>query len=75
MNPNDLSFIPHELTATSMKGLQRKIIRFTQNTGLKINKWHIQKIDETYHYYFEAQVDEYEIQKAQLKIEEVDNGE
>jgi len=72
MNPNDLKFIPHEIVAASFKGLQRKIIRFTQNSGLKINKWQIEKLEDGYHYYFEAAVDDYEIQKIQLGIGEED---
>lgn len=69
MNPNDLKFIPHELVGDSMKGLQRKIIKLTQRTGLKINKWQIQVIDGRYHFFYEAAVDDFEIQKAQLGIE------
>jgi len=69
MNPNDLKLIPHELTAKTFKGLQRKIIRVTQKTGLKINRWQIQKIDDTYHFYYESAIDDFEIQKVQLGME------
>ncbi len=71
MNPNSLNNIPHEIRATSFKQLQKKIIRFTQSTGLKINRWQIQKEGNIYHFFYESAIDDYEIQKEQLRIEEV----
>ena len=81
MNPNDLKFIPNMITAESFLSLRRAILKETQNSGLKHNRWHIEEVVDPdtgeplrYNYYFESEIEEYEIQKTQLKIEGGENA-
>ncbi len=80
MNSNDLRFIPDKLSASTFLALRMAILKHTQKTGLKINKWHIEEIVNDkgepvrYNFYFENQVEDFDIQKAQLGMEDENGG-
>lgn len=69
------------ITADSFLSLRRAILKETQKSGLKHNRWHIEEVIDPrtmeplrYNYYFESEIEEFEIQKEQLKMEGVNNA-